>query len=557
MPKIFICYRRSDTAMAAGLLRKELARHFGDQQIFRDKEDVPPGADWREEIRLVLSEPATIVLALIGSRWLTERDLEGHRLIDNVGDINRLELETALKVERRTIPVLVGEAGLPSSNDLPEPLRALTAIQAFRLRDDHLDVDVRRVISTLARRGVTPVDAESSPGSPLSTNTGTEKAGRFGAYWPARPVVWVAAAVLATSAAVALYTLASRSDTPSVTVPPNGPSPPIPFNDNAPNFQIVLDRSDVMRERFGNTTKLSEAKKAVFKALELVSDSDNVSYREFGGECKGGLTPTELLLPFSPGKARLEERLNALTTTNGQPTIVSAVVEATGNFNDARFKESRLNKIILITGGFHECDDDPSARIKERLRFYPDVEVDLHLIGAGLTLAAQSALKAMAKGSGPNVTVHNVSNPAELDDALEEVLLVERRVTEVTKAVEILDQANSHLRRAAGAIVTKDYGVAEQALDLARGTLERTVIPEPESRQPEDVRQLLDLALECRKDQQRMLDAAKVLIAESKSENAAGERTARTAFNAASSQYTKRVARIGEIGKKLVARSTR
>jgi hypothetical protein len=54
-----------------------------------------------------------------------------------------------------------------------------------------------------------------------------------------------------------------------------------------------------------------------------------------------------------------------------------------------------------------------------------------------------------------------------------------------------------------------------------------------------------------------MLDAAKVLIAESKSENAAGERTARTAFNAASSQYTKRVARIGEIGKKLVARSTR
>ena len=40
MPKLFISYRRSDTQMVAGRLREALAKHCGDQAIFRDKDKI-------------------------------------------------------------------------------------------------------------------------------------------------------------------------------------------------------------------------------------------------------------------------------------------------------------------------------------------------------------------------------------------------------------------------------------------------------------------------------------------------------------------------------------
>jgi hypothetical protein len=80
--KIFISYRRSDSEWAAGRLREALARHFGEEQIFRDKESIRPGVAWREEIQSALRDPSTVVLALIGPRWLSEEDAAGHRLID-------------------------------------------------------------------------------------------------------------------------------------------------------------------------------------------------------------------------------------------------------------------------------------------------------------------------------------------------------------------------------------------------------------------------------------------------------------------------------------------
>ena len=49
MPRVFISYRRSDTEMAAGRLREAIAQRFGNQQTFRDKEDISAGLDWLDE----------------------------------------------------------------------------------------------------------------------------------------------------------------------------------------------------------------------------------------------------------------------------------------------------------------------------------------------------------------------------------------------------------------------------------------------------------------------------------------------------------------------------
>ena len=157
MAMIFISYRRSNANMAAGRLRDALTQQFGERQIFRDIEGVPRGDDWRERIEGLLSEPKTIVLALIGAGWATEQDRDGHRLLDNTNGGNRLELESALREGLPMIPVLIGEAQMPSLNELPHSLRALCTINAVRLRDGDWDQDVQQVIQALARKGASPV----------------------------------------------------------------------------------------------------------------------------------------------------------------------------------------------------------------------------------------------------------------------------------------------------------------------------------------------------------------------------------------------------------------
>ena len=165
MPQVFISYRRSDTGMAAGRLREALVRHFGEHQIFRDRERVKPGEDWTEVVRGALGDD-TIVLALIGAGWVTERDAAGQRLIDSGDKGNRVELEITLQVQEQKlhiVPVLVDRALMPTSQELPPSLRRLTNISALELRDGDWDRDVQRVIATLEREGVAPPPPPKKP----------------------------------------------------------------------------------------------------------------------------------------------------------------------------------------------------------------------------------------------------------------------------------------------------------------------------------------------------------------------------------------------------------
>ena len=61
MPKVFISYRRADTEMAAGRLREAIAPRFGNQQAFRDKEDISAGLTRLNEIQHAIAS-ADVVL---------------------------------------------------------------------------------------------------------------------------------------------------------------------------------------------------------------------------------------------------------------------------------------------------------------------------------------------------------------------------------------------------------------------------------------------------------------------------------------------------------------
>ena len=147
--KIFISYRRRETAGYAGRLYDGLVEHFGANRVFMDV-TMEPGVDFAEHIQQAVGACGALI-ALIGEEWLTIADPDGTRRIDDPTDIHRLELEAALARGVRVIPALVQDAELPTPEELPEPLRPLVARQSVELSDDRWDYDVRRLVDVLER----------------------------------------------------------------------------------------------------------------------------------------------------------------------------------------------------------------------------------------------------------------------------------------------------------------------------------------------------------------------------------------------------------------------
>ncbi len=146
MSRVFISYRRRDSADWANKLNRHLAMRYGKDLIFQDVEDIKPGSNWLESIRKEL-ESCEVFLVVIGPQWLI--DSEGRRRLDDPQDVLRLEVSEALSSKGTVIPVLVGTAAMPSSGDLPEPLKLLALRQAVRLPDDQWIPSVEALVDRL------------------------------------------------------------------------------------------------------------------------------------------------------------------------------------------------------------------------------------------------------------------------------------------------------------------------------------------------------------------------------------------------------------------------
>ena len=131
MASIFISYRRDDAGGHAGRLCDRLTTRFGDDRIFMDIEDIQPGQHFVRSIEQTIGA-CDVVVAVIGPRWLemlSERAQEAE-------DFVRHEIGIALARNITVIPVLVGGADLPPSDQLPAELSELSRRQAIEIRDD-------------------------------------------------------------------------------------------------------------------------------------------------------------------------------------------------------------------------------------------------------------------------------------------------------------------------------------------------------------------------------------------------------------------------------------
>src|ERR1700722_16866591 len=143
--QIFISYRREESRWSARSLYDRLSAHFDRKRIFMDIDAIAPGADFFEAIEETVAK-CDVLIAVIGTHWLTSKDEQDGRRLDNPDDLLRMEIATALKRAIRVIPVLVDGASMPRSTDLPDDLKALVRRNSLRIGDITFDDDCRRLI---------------------------------------------------------------------------------------------------------------------------------------------------------------------------------------------------------------------------------------------------------------------------------------------------------------------------------------------------------------------------------------------------------------------------
>ncbi len=148
--EIFISYRRADTAMTAGRLYDTLAARLGQKSVFKDIDNIPPGADFRKEIGKELLS-AKVILLLIGDTYTTLKDENGVPRIKSTHDFVRDEASVALayRHEKLVIPVFVKGAAPLKKEDLPPDLHELSFINGMPLSPDRWNDDVDNLVEAI------------------------------------------------------------------------------------------------------------------------------------------------------------------------------------------------------------------------------------------------------------------------------------------------------------------------------------------------------------------------------------------------------------------------
>jgi hypothetical protein len=140
VPGIFISYRRTDAVALAGRIYDRLRARYGDDLIFLDRESIPIGQEWTDNVGQALQR-ADVLLAVIGPSWLPA--------LANINDPVRHELEAALQRKIPVVPLLLASS-FPSQEQLPASMQDLCKWQAMEVTpgiDFHHQMD--RLIDVL------------------------------------------------------------------------------------------------------------------------------------------------------------------------------------------------------------------------------------------------------------------------------------------------------------------------------------------------------------------------------------------------------------------------
>lgn len=146
--KIFISYRREDSAPAAGRVYDRLCRLLPKSDVFFDVSTIGGGKHFESEIVSAIAK-SDAALVFIGKKWLDPSRETGRARILEPDDYVRAELRAALDRSMVVLPVLVDGAQMSKPDLLPEDVRAITTRNALPLRHESFDDDTENIVTTI------------------------------------------------------------------------------------------------------------------------------------------------------------------------------------------------------------------------------------------------------------------------------------------------------------------------------------------------------------------------------------------------------------------------
>jgi hypothetical protein len=148
--RIFISYRRGDSAYSAGRIRDHLITAFGRDRVFMDVSDLTPGELYSVVLVDAISQ-CDVVIAVIGKHWNRTGGRTVLRRLEDKDDWVRQELTAGIEKGKRIIPCLVDDAKMPRPEDLPADVADVARRQATEISPDHFERDVAALIDVLKR----------------------------------------------------------------------------------------------------------------------------------------------------------------------------------------------------------------------------------------------------------------------------------------------------------------------------------------------------------------------------------------------------------------------
>jgi TIR domain len=129
-------------------LFSRLEQAFPPERLFMDVDNIAPGLDFVQVLNDQVAR-CDVLIAVIGKNWLGVAEEAGERRLDNLEDFVRIEIESALTQKKRVIPVLVNDAKMPRSTELPEGLKPFARCNAVRLTHERFRADTQGLIKAL------------------------------------------------------------------------------------------------------------------------------------------------------------------------------------------------------------------------------------------------------------------------------------------------------------------------------------------------------------------------------------------------------------------------
>jgi hypothetical protein len=149
--RVFISYRRDDTASAAGRIYDRLCQLLSKSNVFFDVATISGGRNFETEIASAIGR-SDAALIIIGDKWSGLERSTGSNRIWEPDDYVRAEVRASLARPILVLPVLVGAAGMPKPEQVPEDIRAITLKNALPLRHETFDDDAENIFAAVLGR---------------------------------------------------------------------------------------------------------------------------------------------------------------------------------------------------------------------------------------------------------------------------------------------------------------------------------------------------------------------------------------------------------------------